>query len=227
MVHKRNSIKQHCKKMKKMKPEVPLEEYSSKNIKLEDGAYRWTYEMSMFTNPTIFFTLVRFFAVVAIIMWLFLAPIFAIKGSLDSLLGHTKMCGLIFLIMNALGLVSYLILAILYHGKYKVSFALDRNYLVHRQLKDQAEVGRKIGLIASIIGLLTKKPSVIVTGSVAASHNVSTSCLKNVTVIKPRRWRHTIHVNQLFNKNQIFVANEDFDFVLNFLRENCPKAKFR
>ena len=32
-------------------------------------------------------------------------------------------------------------------------------------------------------------------------------------------------VNQLLNKNRIYVPEEDFDFVYDFLCQHCPRAK--
>ena len=43
--------------------------------------------------------------------------------------------------------------------------------------------------------------------------------------MKPlRRW-NTIKVNEPFAKNQIYCDSEDFDFVLNYILEHCPKLK--
>jgi hypothetical protein len=43
--------------------------------------------------------------------------------------------------------------------------------------------------------------------------------------IKARRRQNLIKVNQLLNKNRIFVPDEDFDFVYDFLCQHCTKAK--
>lgn len=34
-----------------------------------------------------------------------------------------------------------------------------------------------------------------------------------------------IKVNQLLDRNQVYVPDEDYDFVLSFLRDHCPGAK--
>jgi hypothetical protein len=36
---------------------------------------------------------------------------------------------------------------------------------------------------------------------------------------------HVIKVNQLFEHNQVYVRKEDFDFVYNYIKSRCPKAK--
>ncbi|MCR5018366.1 MAG: hypothetical protein K6A64_06175 [Bacteroidales bacterium] len=56
--------------------------------------------------------------------------------------------------------------------------------------------------------------------AIAASRTKSTTELAMV-----RRHFNLIKVNQLLSHNQVYVPAEDFDLVLNFLREHCPIAK--
>ena len=58
-----------------------------------------------------------------------------------------------------------------------------------------------------------------------ASHTSLSSDFSKVRSIKPKRLWHTIKVNEPFAKNQIYTTKEDFDFVLNFIRQHCPKAR--
>ena len=43
--------------------------------------------------------------------------------------------------------------------------------------------------------------------------------------IKPVVKRNLIKVNELITKNRIFVPNDDYYFVLDFISQRCPKAK--
>jgi hypothetical protein len=63
------------------------------------------------------------------------------------------------------------------------------------------------------------------TGLLAASHSSSTSTLANVTHLIPCRRMNLIKVNQLLAKNRVYVPDEDFDFVYDFLCQHCVKAK--
>ena len=49
--------------------------------------------------------------------------------------------------------------------------------------------------------------------------------LANVKSIKARRRLNLIKVNQLLKKNRVFVPDEDFDFVYEFLCQHCPNDK--
>ena len=62
-------------------------------------------------------------------------------------------------------------------------------------------------------------------GMLAASKNASISAFTHVKRVKARRWLHVIKVNQLFEHNQVYVRKEDFDFVYNYIKSRCPKAK--
>ena len=43
----------------------------------------------------------------------------------------------------------------------------------------------------------------------------------DVRFIRPARGRNTIYVNN----NQVYVPDEDFDMVLDFIRGRCPNAR--
>jgi len=38
-------------------------------------------------------------------------------------------------------------------------------------------------------------------------------------------WRNLIKVSEPFSKNQVYCRKEDFDFVLGFIRDHCPKMQ--
>jgi len=82
-----------------------------------------------------------------------------------------------------------------------------------------------LGELTSLLGAVAGKPGVVGQGLLTASHSTTTSELANVARLIPRRRLHLIKVNQLLNKNRVFVPDEDFDFVYDFLCQHCPKAK--
>ena len=49
-----------------------------------------------------------------------------------------------------------------------------------------------------------------------------------VTKVKSVRRRNTIYVDQfVLDKNQVYADDEDFDFVENFIKSHCMKAKYK
>ena len=82
-----------------------------------------------------------------------------------------------------------------------------------------------LGALTALAGAAAGKPGVVGSGILASSRSTSTSVLANVKSIKARRRLNLIKVNQLLNKNRVFVPDEDFDFVYDFLCQHCPNAK--
>ena len=50
------------------------------------------------------------------------------------------------------------------------------------------------------------------------------SDFSNVKKVKAIRWMNTIMVNEPFGKNRVYVNDEDFDYVYDFIIKRCPKA---
>ena len=122
-------------------------------------------------------------------------------------------------------LLAYLLVAWMYGGKYIVHFTMDENCIVHEQEAAQSKRAQKLGLLTALVGIFAKRPSTIGAGMLAASRTTFTSDFPNVRRIKPRRALKLIKVNKLLDRNQVYVPREDFDFVLDFIRRHCPKAK--
>ena len=122
-------------------------------------------------------------------------------------------------------LISYLIVAWTFGGKYIVHFTLDENCVVHEQEPAQLDRARKLSLLTILAGIFAKRPSTVGAGMLSASRNTSTSIFANVRRVKSRRALHLIKVNQLLDRNQVYVPSEDFDFVLDYIRQHCPKAR--
>ena len=104
-------------------------------------------------------------------------------------------------------------------------FTLDEKEVVHQQMPHQMKKAKVLGSLTTLVGAAAGKPGVVGSGILASSRSTSTSVLANVKRIKARRRQNLIKVNQLLNKNRIFVPDEDFDFVYDFLCQHCPNAK--
>ena len=201
--------------------------YDGEQIRLcEDGKYRWLYKLNMYTNPVVFMTVFKiFFWIIVIGFAVFGFFLYVIHGDWAGLWSMAKaMCiGLGgFFVLTLLG---YLVVAIMYGGKYIVQFTMDKKEVSHTQVASQFKKARKLGAATAIGGLAAGRLSTAGAGMLAASHQSSTSSLEFVKKVKALRALNVIKVNQLLNKNQVYVPKEDFDFVFDFIRKNCPNAK--
>ena len=202
-------------------------DYQGKEVRLcEDGKYRWLYEMNMFRNPTILFTVAKVLGGVILGLWLVFGLLLsAIEGNWDGLLGMTRVLGIVMGVMAVLLVIAYLILCWMYHGKYIVLFEMDEKSIKHIQLPRQFKRAQAMGLITALVGLAAKRPTTAGAGLLSATRQASTSDFKYVKKVKAYPRRHLIKVNETLNKNQVYAATEDFDFVLDWIRTRCINAK--
>ena len=211
--------------LEKSKQTFESNSYQGKEIRLcSDGKYRWVYEMNMLKNPTIFFTVLKVMMISVGIVWLFGLIIGLGNMDLDYFLFWTKLSGIMLGIFVVLTIIGVLITAAVL-GKYVVLFEMDENEVTHIQMPRQVKKAEVIGFITVLVGAMAKNPTTMGTGMLAASKTKSTSVFANVRRVKARRRFNLIKVNQLLDKNQVYVADEDFDFVYNFIKSRCINAK--
>ena len=148
-----------------------------------------------------------------------------INWGFDNFLSNFRIFGIVFLVLIAVVLLSYLIYAAIMGEKYCVIFEMDEKGIVHEQQPQQFRKAQKLGAVTAAAGGVTGGFTTAGAGLLAASHNATVSDFDRVRRVKPRRWFHVIKVNQLLTHNQIYVRNEDFDFVYDFIKSHCPNAK--
>lgn len=204
-----------------------METPADSRVKLyPDGKYRWVYEVPMLKNPTILFDVYKVLGISFGIVWLFNVLLISCEDGLNlrNLWSFTSGFLILMLVFLVIGYVAYFIVAWSYGWKYIVLFTLDEKEVVHQMMPRQIEKAKVLGALTALVGSVAGKPGVMGAGVLASSRSTSTSVLANVARLVPRRRLHLIKVNQLLNKNRVFVPDEDFDFVYNFLCQHCPKA---
>ena len=205
-----------------------MEEFSNSRVILfPDGKYRWVYELNMLKNYSILFDVWKVFGISMIIILILFAIISLFDGDfdLDAIGGIFIRLGIATMIICVLSIIGYLVYAAISGGKYVVLFIMDEKEVVHQQMPKTIKKGQLIGDLTILAGSLAGRPGVVGTGLLAKSRTSSSSTLADVARLIPCRRMNLIKVNQLFCKNRVYVPDEDFDFVYNFLCEHCPKAK--
>ena len=193
----------------------------------EDGVYRWGYELNIVTNPVILLMFVKFIVVFCAVIFCF--DVFSDWGSYnfsERLVDNARMVCLLALAMIALVWVSMIVLqAVVYGGRYRVVFEMDDEGVLHRQVNSQFLKSKKVSFAGFVMGLVAGKPGVAGANLLAATKSSSYSAFSKVKSVKPKRWLHTIKVNETLEKNQVYVPSEDFDAVYQYILERCPQAK--
>ena len=189
-----------------------------------DGVYRWIYEFAMLKNPTILFTIWKIFGGIIAGIWLFLQLLTLIDGdmSAERFLGDTGIFAVIAAGAFVLSFLAYLIVAAGYGWKYIVIFEMDENGVTHTQMQQQFKKAQAVGWLTAMAGLLTGSPAIAGAGINTAVHDSIHTDFAKVKKIKVRRGRNTIYVNEALYKNQVYASAEDFDFVLDHIKERIP-----
>ena len=194
-----------------------------------DGKYRWVYEVPMLKNPSILIDVYKVLGISFGLVWLFNVLFLGCEGdlSLSSLWDLSYGFLILMGVFLVIGYIAYVIVAWTYGWKYVVLFTLDEKEVKHEQMPRQVKKAQVLGALTAIVGVAARKPGVAGTGLLAASRTSTTSTLANVARLIPCRRMNLIKVNQLLNKNRVYVPDEDFDFVYDFLCQHCTKAKNR
>lgn len=192
----------------------------------DDGKYRWVYEMNMLTNPTIFLTVFKIFFYIILAGWLIFGTfLYLIHGDFQGFLDFSEGALIAIAGMAVLTFLGVLLLSALYGGKYVVLFEMDEQEIKHIQLPRQVKKAQALSLLTALVGIAAKRPTTVGAGLLASGKTTSTSEYKKVRRVVARRALHLIKVNQLLEKNQIYVPDEDFDFVYDFIKTRCKNAK--
>ena len=195
-----------------------------------DGKYRWIYEFPMLRNPLILLTVWKIFGciILAQLAISFLLEVF--DGSVRSwVTDYLLSPGILIVpgILFALSVIGYLIVAARYGWKYLVLFEMDEEAVVHIQLPKQFEKARALSALTVLAGLAGGSFTAAGSGMLAGAKDRSVSEYRLVRrLIGSRRFR-TIRVNGLLERNQIYAAGADYDFVWAYLSQRCVNAKQR
>ncbi len=206
--------------------EMAPPEYDGIRVKLcEDGCYRWTYPLNMFKNPNIYLSVCKVFGAIGAVAFViaYIGPV--LQGNFAIIGRDIKYWGIGVLVFLVLSCLAYLMVAGMYKGKYIVRFAMTEEGLAHEQLPAQAKKAQDLGGATAVAGALTGNLGRAGQGILIASHTSLSTDFSKVKRIKAMRRWNTIKVRQLVSTNQVYTTAEDFDFVLDYIREHCPKAK--
>lgn len=195
----------------------------TKRVKLcPDGKYRWNYELNLVKNLSVFIDLIKVFGFILWGMWLIVVLVQIIKRDFewDGFLVNTKMFFWMSVFAFFMCLVSYLLVIRINKRYYHLMFIMDEEGVTHYERGDTAKNGQLVAAAAVIMDS-NNAPA-----AMAALQTMWKSRFTKVRRVKTVRRRQLIKVNELLTKNRIYVENpEDYEFVLRYITERCPKVK--
>lgn len=191
-----------------------------------DGKYYWYYELNMFTNPTVFITLMKIFGGIIFGMGIFLALIIGedFTGAITFMLKFWLYGSAGFFVLVGF---SYCVYALIQGGKYCVIFEMDKKSVTHIQTAKQFQKAQVISAIATVMGAVKGSLSLTGTGILAGCRSSMKTEFKYVDKIKVKRRRHVIYLHAALAWNQIYVSDENFDTVLEYILSSIPATAKR
>ncbi len=193
-----------------------------------DGVYRWTYEFDMLRNPTILFTVWKVLGISFGVVFLFVLILDIVDGSFAGVadlwpaIRGFLILALIFLVIS---IIAYAIVAGIYGWKYQVLFEMTDEKVTHIQMPRQFKRAEALGWVTALVGAVSGNPTMAGIGLTTAARSTQSSDFASVTSVRVRRNRNTIHVDYIFDRNQVYAEDADFDFVEKFILDRCVKAK--
>ena len=191
-------------------------------VKCSDGTYRWIYEMPMRKSFFLLFDVWRVLLIAGIAVML-ITMIFSDGTLLERLKDSALTVGIVLGILFVLSLPAYWIVTRANNGKYTVLFELDEKFLSHTQIK--TEKAKALELLTMLTGAATGNMTTTGIGLMNSAGGSLTSRLEKVRTVRGNRRKKLIKVNSLIKRNQVYVKDSDYDFVMDFLTEHCPAAK--
>ena len=192
-----------------------------------DGVYRWVYAFPMLKNPTLMFTIWKILAIAGCVPALVVTISDFGRHGLMALVTGLEVFGVVLLITAILSVIAYVFVAANYGWYYVVVFEMNEEGILHAQQKKQITKAKAMGMITALLGGAGGKMSTAGAGILAAAHTTLYSNFANVRKVVGLRKRHVIKVHEPFSKNQVYVTDEDYDFVWNYITSRCPQAKIK
>ncbi len=191
-----------------------------------DGVYRWTYEVNLFKNASVFFDVVKVIGLSLSLVYgmMIIVGIFQTDNK-EVVWTMTLVFFCIALGLLLLCIIGYWIWAACNGGRYAALFEMDEKSITHYQMEKHVKRQQLISGIGVLVGLATGKPGVIGNSLLAASVNKWKSDFASVRKVKAVRRRDLIKVSELFLKNRIYVDPEDYNFVFDFILQHCPRIQ--
>ena len=140
-------------------------------------------------------------------------------AGIDFLWRYLLISAIVILLLMGL---TYLILCLLYKGKYTMLFEMDEAGVLHTEASEQRKKSKKLCAAAAIVGSVAGYPGAM--GLVATGRSFY-SRFAEVKAVKAARKQNLIRVSGGFVRNKIYAAPEQFDFVWEYIVSHCPKGK--
>ena len=194
---------------------------AQQDLRQEDGSYKWVYAVDMHKD---LFMLEITLIVLALCFLVILIPIMLVtmqSGFDAEMFGVVLLC---FAVVVLISVGSWWLVSTMYGWLYIMLFSMDDKGIRMRQVADQAEKTKLIASLTALTGALTHNYGTMAAGISGASSTEACSTFRNVSSISGDRKRGRIVLRSFMFFNLIYVKDEYYDFVFQYIADHCPNA---
>ena len=192
----------------------------------QSGKYRWVYELPMLKSFFLLFEVWKVLGLSAIaVASLMAGASLGQGGGLEGLLFSVEMGALVLGILMVLSIPAYYIVTKANNGKYTVLFEMDDSGIDHVQIKTTK--AKALDRLVAFTGSVAKNRTTTAAGLLSASGGSLYSRFANVKRIRAYPKKHLITLTSRFVRNQVYVDDEDFIPVYEYIVRHCPNANTR
>lgn len=189
------------------------------SLLMKNGRYYWIAELPMGKSFFLLFEVWRVLGIAGLAVLFISFIISLLSGSITSFLGTAGVILLCTGIILVLSIPSYYIVTRVNDGKYTVLFEMDDKGIDHIQIKTaKAEALDMLTMMTASVTSSNALKGLGIKNSEGASLY---SPFKNVRKIKADKGKGLIRLYGRFMRNQIYVDEENFDYVYDFIRKRC------
>lgn len=195
-------------------------------ILCQDGKYRWVYELNLIKNPTVFFLIwkIFFFIFLAIFCLTMIADTLNGYMSIERFWDNIRILAYVFIGITVVTGISYLIYAAIMGGKYCVMFEMDDFSINHKQMPHQLKKAQVLASLTTLAGAASGNLSAAAIG-ISSTRTDFVSDFSRVKRVRSFPRKNLIKLDEPFCHNQVYAADEDFEFVRTFIFDHCTGAK--
>ena len=189
----------------------------------QSGKYRWVYELPMMKSFFLLFEVWKVLGLSAMAVMCLTAALNLFEGGgLEGVLFSMEMGALVFAITLVLSIPSYYIVTKANNGKYTVLFEMDDSGIDHIQIK--TDKARALDLLVTFTGATAKSRTTTAAGLLSAAGGSLYSRFSKVKRIRAYPRKNLITLTGTFMRNQVYVDEDDFDLVYEYIVRHCPNA---
>lgn len=189
----------------------------------EDGTYDWIYCMNMMKNTS----MMKFiFKGVAICFIPVTAMLLFLSWGSDEFAMMVGILAACFGVVMLITLFSVWFVNTIYKGSYMLVYQMNNDAIMFSQTTDQAAMTRTIAGASAAVNAAGNNIGGVIAGTgLAMSPNVHIAKFAKVSSVRGNRADNLIWVNTFLQSLMIYVPDEFYDFVWNYIRERCDRAR--